>query len=223
MRKILARGAVAVLFFFAFLHSDPAAEASQIKRVQRGTANFDLADVSQSIPLAYAVDTSKSIILISANTQSVAADQNHSFTSQFADNQTISVDRAGGTVAASVVPAARADVIAIDETSYAAIAYSPATGQYGYAYNYRSRSAAENAALRNCRGSDARIVAWVNNGFCSLALGDSQSCWGACRSYGSGASTREANGFALRECNSRTGGARIVVCLSSDGQFISRR
>jgi hypothetical protein len=125
-------------------------------------------------------------------------------------------------IAGSLVPASRAEVISINEYSYAAIAYSPATGKYGYSYNYRSRSAAESAALRNCPASDARIVCWVNNGFCSLALGNDRSSWGVGWSWGNGASTAEANANALRQCTARTRGARIVLCLSSDGQFIAR-
>lgn len=123
----------------------------------------------------------------------------------------------------TILPAAGADVIDIDEDSYAAIAYSPSTGQYRCAYNYGSRGAAERAAVAACKASDARIVCWVNNGFCALALGDERGCWGVGWSYGDGASTREATGNALEECRKRTSGARIVLCLSSDGQYFYRR
>ena len=54
-------------------------------------------------------------------------------------------------------PHVRADV-EIDFNTYAAIAYSPSTGAYGYAYNYWSRYSAEREALRRCAAEDAEIV-----------------------------------------------------------------
>ncbi len=102
----------------------------------------------------------------------------------------------------------------------AAIAYSPATGQYGYAYNYRSKSEAEKTALADCGADDARIVCWVKDGFCALALGDDKAWWGVGWQYGSGAGTEEAKKAALENCQSKTTGAHIVLVLSSDGQFV---
>jgi hypothetical protein len=51
-----------------------------------------------------------------------------------------------------------ADSIYIDPNSYVAVAYSPSTGAYHYAYGYGSRATAERAALNGCKQSDARIV-----------------------------------------------------------------
>src|SRR5262245_60450385 len=48
---------------------------------------------------------------------------------------------------------------------FAAIAYSPATGKYGYSYNYSSRSAAMRRALTQCPQADAKIVGWVEGGY----------------------------------------------------------
>ncbi len=126
-------------------------------------------------------------------------------------------------LAGVLLPAAWADVIDIDEASFAAIAYSPATGEFRYACGYGSRGSAERAALGACKAQDARIVCWVNNGFCALALGNDQKYWGVGWSYGDGASTTEAVRFALQECNRRTTAARIVLCLSSDGQYFYKR
>ena len=82
----------------------PTAEAVQIKRVQRGVANFDLDDVVQAIPLAYSVNQAKSVILLTQTGRSnVDRDQNYYFTAQFEDNDTIALDRAGGTTSASVL------------------------------------------------------------------------------------------------------------------------
>ena len=109
----------------------------------------------------------------------------------------------------------RSDVIYFDGDTYAAIAYSPATGRYGYAYNHGSRRSAENAALRHCKADDARIVTWVHNGFCALAIGDDRSRWGTGWSYGDGATNTSAKRRALDECGRRTTGPRIVVCVCS--------
>jgi len=108
------------------------------------------------------------------------------------------------------------DIVSIDPGSYAAIAYSPKTTKIGVGYNFSSRAAAEKEALKECSADDARIVTWVNEGFCALALGDDKSVWGVGWSYGNGASTREAKAFALEECNKRTKNGEIwaVVCSS---------
>jgi hypothetical protein len=120
----------------------------------------------------------------------------------------------------TTVARASDSTIEIDSHSFAAIAYSPATGKYGYAYNYRSRSAAEKAALEKCDAEDARIACWVNRGFCALALGDDKTCWGVGWRYGGGSSNTDAKDTALKECGNRTTGAHIVLCLSSDGQYV---
>ena len=104
--------------------------------------------------------------------------------------------------------------------SFAAIAYSPSKGEFGYAYNHRSRSAAEKAALRECDAPDAEIVCWVNKGFCALALGDDKTTWGVGWRYGGGSNNTDAMKAAMEECATRTTGAHIALCLSSDGQYI---
>lgn len=99
--------------------------------------------------------------------------------------------------------------------TYAAIAYSPSTGHYGWANGRGSRFDAEQAALRNCQGSDARIVAWVNNGFCALAKGDDNS-YGIGYSYGDGATNTYAMSRALLECRQQTTkNPRVVLCIRS--------
>ena len=107
------------------------------------------------------------------------------------------------------------DVIYINENSYAAIAYSPKTGEFGVAYNYGSRWSAQQEALKLVKADDAKIVCWVNNGFCALALGDDKGCYGVGWSWGDGASTREARQYAIDNCNERTTNARIVILACS--------
>ena len=116
--------------------------------------------------------------------------------------------------------AAEDKTIEISGRSFAAIAYSPSTGKYGYSYNLRSRAAAEQAALQKCEAADARIVTWVNKGFIALALGSDKSCWGVGWSWGSGASNTKAKDFALDDCKKRTSGVQVAIALSSDGQYI---
>jgi hypothetical protein len=79
---------------------------------------------------------------------------------------------------AAIVHAQENTTMEISRSSYAAIAYSPATGKYASASDYRSRPAAEKAALAKCGADDAVIACWVNWGFCALALGSDKSCWG---------------------------------------------
>lgn len=110
--------------------------------------------------------------------------------------------------------------IDVSEDSYAAIAYAPSTGNYRYSYNYGSRYSAEQAALRGLTEKDAKIVCWVNRGFCALALGDDVGCYGTGWTYGDDASNTEAMDTALTNCREHTKGARIVLCLVSDGQYI---
>jgi hypothetical protein len=127
-----------------------------------------------------------------------------------------------GSVCGSAASSSATDYIEIDEYSYAAIAYSKATGEYAFSYNYGSRSSAEKAALKQLNKPDGKIVCWVNNGFCALALGDEVGSYGVGYRWGDGASTRRAAERALAECAKRTTGARVVLILSSDGQLIQK-
>jgi len=110
--------------------------------------------------------------------------------------------------------------IDVSSNSYAAIAYSPSTGKYAYAYNLRSRKAAEKAALEKCDAPDATVACWVNRGFAALALGADKSCWGSGWKYGDSANNVDAKNMALEDCRHRTTGVYIALCLSSDGQYL---
>src|SRR5581483_4497396 len=92
---------------------------------------------------------------------------------------------------------------------------SPSTGAWGYGYNCSSRAQAENIALSHCKAPDAEIVAWVNNGFVALALGDDRGVYGYGYHWGDGASAAEAMRIALQNCQNRTTGAHVVVCVCS--------
>lgn len=118
--------------------------------------------------------------------------------------------------------AARAETIEINANSFAAVAYSPATGRYYYAHNYSSRAEAEQHALRGLNAWDGRIAGWVKGGFFALAV-SYDGGWRTGWSYGEGASNGDAAAYALRDFRAQGRGARVVVCLSSDGQYIYKR
>jgi hypothetical protein len=111
-------------------------------------------------------------------------------------------------------PQARADV-AINFNTFAAIAYSPSTGHYGYAYDYWSRYSAERAALARCKEPDARIIGWVKAGWLALALSDDNRTYGVGWTYGEGATNTGAKQRAFKECSRRARSVRVVLCLCS--------
>lgn len=125
-----------------------------------------------------------------------------------------------GAFACFTLLASAAWALDVDEDSYAAIAYAPSTGKFRYSYNYDSRYGAEQAALRGMTEKDAKIVTWVNRGFCALALGDEVGCYGVGWTFGDDASNTDAMERATRRCREVTTGARVVICLVSDGQYI---
>ena len=116
-------------------------------------------------------------------------------------------------------PAAQAETIQINSNSYAAVAFSRAGNRYYYAHNYPSRAEAEAAALRGLNAYDGRLAGWVKGGFFALAF-SYDGGWRTGWSYGENASNTEAMAYALRDFRAQGRGARVVVCLSSDGQYI---
>jgi hypothetical protein len=111
-------------------------------------------------------------------------------------------------VVAVILPFVTASGVLAD---YGAIAYSPATGKYGYSHNCGSLAEARVIALQNYPVSDAQIVVWVENGWAALAVNDSGA-------YGWGWSTyslAEAELYALN--NVRGGGGRIRCWIASGG------
>lgn len=117
-------------------------------------------------------------------------------------------------------PTIAEETVSIDSDSFAAIAFSPKTNKYAYAYNYGSRKAAEAEALRRCPYDDAKIAGWVNDGFCALALGKDSGCYGCGYDFGAGSSNTNAQNRALAECDKRTTESHVVLCLTSDGDYI---
>ena len=83
---------------------------------------------------------------------------------------------------------------------YGAIAYSPATGNYGYSDNYPDETQAERRALSECSQADCVIGIWFWNQCGALATADNGS-WGADR----GASQAQAQSLALARCRKENG------------------
>ena len=102
--------------------------------------------------------------------------------------------------------------LADDDDTFAAIAFSQATGSYGYGYGFDTRGDAEKEALAQCNGDDAQVVVWVKNGWCVLAVGD-DNAYG----YGWASDIGSARKKALAECRKLTANSRVLICVSSDG------
>lgn len=96
--------------------------------------------------------------------------------------------------------------------AYAAVAYSPSTHSYGYGAKFNTQEDAEQEALAQCSGDDAQIVGTVQNGWCSLAVGDGGY---SCQYDATVGGARKA---ALARCRAITTNSRIRVTVSSDGK-----
>jgi serine/threonine-protein kinase len=93
---------------------------------------------------------------------------------------------------------------------YGAIAYSPATGKYGYSYNCDSLAEAERIALRNCRASDATVKVWVENGWAALAVNNNGA-------YGWGWSTSSLADAEATALSNVSGGGGHILCWCASG------
>ncbi|MCJ8311178.1 MAG: DUF4189 domain-containing protein [Hyphomicrobiales bacterium] len=94
-----------------------------------------------------------------------------------------------------------------EANNYGAIAYSQSTGASGRSWDYRSRAAAERAALNNCyrHAGDCRVI-WFRNACGAVAVGNGGgwgSAWGNTR--------RQAQNAAIRSCRRYTSGCRVRV------------
>ena len=99
-----------------------------------------------------------------------------------------------------------------DGDKFAAIAYSPKTGKWGYGCNYPTKAEAIARAKEECGSKDARTN-WCKNAWISLALSDrSPGGWGS--SWGE--TREEAQSGARHECLARNPDARVVVTVSAN-------
>jgi len=93
------------------------------------------------------------------------------------------------------------------QASYAAIAYSESTGQYGYTHGYDDLSAAQNDAVANANADDAKVVVWVENGWAALAVNDGR--------WGYGWSTNSLDEAENNAINAAGGGS--ILCWAASG------
>ena len=95
--------------------------------------------------------------------------------------------------------------------SYAAVAYSPSTGQWGYGHGYPNQSQAISRARSECGQADARTF-WCKNAWIALAISD-RSPGGFGWAFAPTAAA--ARSRALAQCRARNPDARVVVCVSA--------
>ena len=103
-------------------------------------------------------------------------------------------------VALAIVPST-----ASQNDYWGALAYSNATGRYGFAYDYSTQAQAINVAVEKCRASDCRGVVWFHNGCGAFARGN--RAWG----WAIGDSRAEAEERALAECRKHGGNCRGIA------------
>ena len=95
-------------------------------------------------------------------------------------------------------------------SSYGAIAYSPATGRYGWSYKAAERATAERMAIDSCGAADAIILVWASDAHVALALGDGRvygSAWGADRA--------RAEQLALQSCRGHGTNCQVAVLFDT--------
>jgi hypothetical protein len=95
---------------------------------------------------------------------------------------------------------------------YAAIAYSPSTGNYASTTKAGSQEEAQTACLNACNADDAVVVTWCKNAFCALAVGSDGS-------YGAAwANTQaDAESQALAACNQDASPNIVASVGAGDG------
>lgn len=96
-------------------------------------------------------------------------------------------------------------------TRYAAIAYSPSTGLYGYGNGFSTKADAIERALQECGGRDARTN-WCRNAWIALAISDSSPGGYGWAWATSAAGARRA---ARAKCLEENDDARVVLCVSA--------
>jgi hypothetical protein len=98
-----------------------------------------------------------------------------------------------------------------DDDKFAAVAYSPKTGRWGYGCNYSTKAEAIARAKRECGSKDARTN-WCKNAWIALAISDdSKGGWGSAW----GDTREEAQAAARRECLARNPDARVIATVSA--------
>jgi serine/threonine-protein kinase len=117
---------------------------------------------------------------------------------------------------AGIIAAALVSVAGTASADYGSIYYSEQTGAYGYAWNYATQDAAEDAAYRECRqqAKDCTMATWFSNACGALAISDNTDGWAG--QWGN--TIREAERKAMSDCRDKYGnkGCKIEVSFCSD-------
>ncbi|HYV38363.1 MAG TPA: DUF4189 domain-containing protein [Gemmataceae bacterium] len=100
----------------------------------------------------------------------------------------------------------------IDPNRCGAIAYSPKTGHYGYAWNQPGRFAAENIALKECGERDAKVLTWVRFGWAVLVIAEDKA-YGFHEVHGDNASSKAAFDGALKHLR-QSSNARVTTIIT---------
>ncbi|AKI00597.1 protein of unknown function (DUF4189) [Hoeflea sp. IMCC20628] len=97
--------------------------------------------------------------------------------------------------------------VAAAADNFGAIAFSKATGGYGFVYDRQSRREAENGAMRECRSrtSGCQVAVWFRNGCGAVAIGSNG--WGS----EPGATRQAAERAARRKCSRYTNGCQVLA------------
>lgn len=113
------------------------------------------------------------------------------------------------TVATSIaVLSVAAPLAASAADLYGAIAYSQNSRAHGWAKDFQSQSAAENAAMNECnkQANDCRIGVWFRNACGAVAVGDDGG-WGS----DWGANMNAAENKAMHVCDGYSYNCKVAV------------
>ena len=97
--------------------------------------------------------------------------------------------------------------MAVAADNFGAIAFSKATGAYGFSYDHQSRRDAEARAMAECnsRSRGCKIAIWFKNACGSVAIG--QNGWGSAWAGSRGNAERAA----IANCSKHTSGCRVLA------------
>ena len=106
----------------------------------------------------------------------------------------------------------------LDPDKFGALAFSPKTGRYGFAWNHNSQANAEKAAIAELKDiDDAKSLTWVKFGWAALVI-SADKAYGYAIAQGEGATEGEAIEKAITQLRkySKEKIATIVLVCSGD-------
>src|SRR4051812_19856731 len=104
------------------------------------------------------------------------------------------------------------ELLRAGEDTYAAIAFSPSTGLYGFGKGFATKDEAVEHALQECGGKDA-LTKWCRNAWIALAV-SKETPGGYGWAWGETASA--ARSAAEENCRERNPDAQLMLCISSE-------